>query len=680
MAASALGVPKEEQDEISKLLPQMIDSGVVEENTDIFMALRDDYPEIYELTSTIFDSVKSVSQHASAWVFGTPDQTVEDWMPLYLIASSGTMVTQFDFKTVEEFGFVKGDFLRLKSLTVASNILRMIGKSPLDFHKLPLDDEATFEMIRSGRVEGVHTLQGKETRRGAVAMEVETIDDLITAAALYRPANTREGKDRIFNKRRKGQEEVLYPHEIVEKIAGPTQGLAVFQEQAMEIGYAVGMDDAGVDDIYQAIKTAKGTGRGAKEAFAEIKPRFMKAARKLMPIVEAEMTWDFIREFQGYGLNKGHATSMGILADKMAYLKCNYPAEHFAALLEVFPEKPRYLAAARAEGYKFVLPDVNYSHGGFSIAENNGIRVGLSKIHGVGPVAVREILENQPYSNYSDFISRTKRSAVKANNLTSLQRVGAFESLGIKGDNSDDTEYEILAFTTGRPKAFRNCKPKHVGARVSESGWEHQGYEKGVEISEGRSSVSKRFWIPASAKLELKSSPWAQVKTWLLAVLDENGIPMQLMVNEDRDNQAKLLQFLHRKCKGAVRVLRRLDPATIRCQRAAGLPVLRSHRHLPERSANLARLGEIQKDDQCAFEGAMMQHAKITQDESGLITEIAVFSKGIQVFSSVECLCGEANIHLDYSGAKFLHLQIPIVTFESVVENNKKEDTANGFS
>lgn len=76
----------------------------------------------------------------------------------------------------------------------------------------------------------------------------------------------------------------------------------------------------------------------------------------------------------------------------------------------------------------------------------------------------------------------------------------------------------------------------------------------------------------------------------------------------------------------------------------------------------------------------MMQHAKITQDEGGLITEIAVFSKGIQVFSSIECLCAEANVHLDYSGAKFLHLQIPIVTFESVVENNAKGDKADGFS
>jgi DNA polymerase III alpha subunit len=70
-------------------------------------------------------------------------------------------------------------------------------------------------------------------------------------------------------------------HEIEEKVLGPTFGIPVFQEQAMEICYEVGMDDAGVDDVYQAIKKAKGAGRGAKELFAAVAPAFHKAAKKI---------------------------------------------------------------------------------------------------------------------------------------------------------------------------------------------------------------------------------------------------------------------------------------------------------------------------------------------------------------------------------------------------------------
>ena len=276
MAASALGIPKEEQDEISKLLPQMIDSGMVDEDTDVFIALREDYPELYEITSSIFDSVKSVSQHACAWVFGTNERKLRDWVPMYLIASSGTLVTQFDFKSLEDFGLVKGDFLRLTTLDVAADVMRLVGLSPLEFFDLPLDDPETYEMIRSGHVEGVHTLQGKEVRRGVVEIQAENVHDLILAAALYRPANTREGTDKEYVSRRKGLSDIEYGHPLLEEILGPTLGLPVFQEQAMEIGYAVGMDDAGVDDIYQAIKKAKGVGRGAKEAFEKIEPNFMR--------------------------------------------------------------------------------------------------------------------------------------------------------------------------------------------------------------------------------------------------------------------------------------------------------------------------------------------------------------------------------------------------------------------
>ena len=160
---------KEKQDEISKLLPQMIDSGMADEDTDVFIALREDYPELcMKLQVKSSDSITSVSQHACAWVFGTPERPVAEWIPLYLIASSGTLVTQYDFKTLEDFGLTKMDFLRLKTLDIAAETLKAAGKSPLDFHEIPLDDEATFEMIRKGHVDGVHTLQGKETRKGVV--------------------------------------------------------------------------------------------------------------------------------------------------------------------------------------------------------------------------------------------------------------------------------------------------------------------------------------------------------------------------------------------------------------------------------------------------------------------------------------------------------------------------------
>jgi len=553
--ASALGIPKDKQNEISKLLPQMIDSGMVEEDVDVYEALKEDYPDLYELASGIFDQIKNVSQHACGWLFGTKDRPIANWVPLYLIASSGTLVTQYDWKFAEEFGLVKGDFLRLKTLAVATRTLRMIGKSPLDFHKIPVDDDATFERFRNGVTEGVHTLQGKENRRVAMELEVRNVHDVIATAAIGRPALTREGKDKMIAERRRGEEVVDYPHELVEEILGPTQGIPVFQEQVMEICYALGMDDAGVDDVYQAIKKAKGSGRGAAEAFQKIKPAYMKTAKKIVGREIAETIWeDYIYSSRGYGFNKGHATSYGILASKTGYLVQHHTAEYFTALLDVYPEKARYVAAARSEGFNFLSPSVNESAHGFSLDRNSGrIRVGLSRVKGLGPVATSEIVRGQPFSDLDDFKARTTRRAVNARRIETLAAIGALECLGVKGDSTDATQFEILSFCLEKPKAFRGVKPQHVGRRISDSGWEHLGLAKGaISLTETRTSVSKLFWIPPTAKLELKSSPWAQVKTWLFTVVDENGLPFHVMANENKEEESIMLDFLFRKAKDQV--------------------------------------------------------------------------------------------------------------------------------
>ena len=149
-------------------------------------------------------------------------------------------------------------------------------------------------------------------------------------------------------------------------------------------------------------------------------------------------------------------------------------------------------------------------------------------------------------------MARTTRRQVNTTALDNLRRVGALTSLGVGAKVDDATQFEILGLCLNKPKAMKGCKPKHVGERTSNSGWRHLGLHRSIDFTEGRSSVSKMFWIPPTGKLELKASPWANVKCYLLEVVDENGVPMHLMVNEDKDELVKLMKFLHEKGAGCV--------------------------------------------------------------------------------------------------------------------------------
>jgi len=170
---------------------------------------------------------------------------------------------------------------------------------------------------------------------------------------------------------------------------------------------------------------------------------------------------------------------------------------------------------------------------------------------------VDEILAGQPFSTYDDLKERTTRRSLNAPKLELLSSIGALESLGIPKDKgrADEIQFALLGFTLQKPRALRGIKPRHTGARESGSGWQHLGRETGVEASKGRSSVSKLFWIPTTTKLSLKASPWAQVKTWILTVIDENGLAFDLMVNEDKKYEAMLVNFLHKHCQGATACL-----------------------------------------------------------------------------------------------------------------------------
>ncbi len=77
--------------------------------------------------------------------------------------SDAPIVTQYEMHGVEDLGLLKMDFLGLRNLSVIERALDLIeqatGSRP-DIDGIPLDDEATFEMLRRGDSIGVFQLEG----------------------------------------------------------------------------------------------------------------------------------------------------------------------------------------------------------------------------------------------------------------------------------------------------------------------------------------------------------------------------------------------------------------------------------------------------------------------------------------------------------------------------------------
>jgi DNA polymerase-3 subunit alpha len=105
-----------------------------------------------------------------------------------------------------------------------------------------------------------------------------------------------------------------------------------------------------------------------------------------------------------------------------------------------------YLIEAKRLGLKILLPHVNESTMDFSL-EDNSIRFGLSNVKFISENIANRLIENKPYKNYQDLVSKAsiKGSGITSRTLQALDSIGAaaFSDNPRKG-NEQEKYYEYL--------------------------------------------------------------------------------------------------------------------------------------------------------------------------------------------------------------------------------------------
>lgn len=150
--------------------------------------------------------------------------------------------------------------------------------------------------------------------------------------------------------------------------------------------------------------------------------------------------FDKIAAFAEYAFNKSHAAAYAVVAYQTAYLKCYYPLEFMAAMLNSLlgneAQTARYIGYCREHGIQVLPPDVNTSVSGFSpVKGEKAIRFGLSAVKNVGIPGVKAIVsereENGVYTSLDDFAQRTTAiGEVNKRMVESLIKAGAFDFTG----------------------------------------------------------------------------------------------------------------------------------------------------------------------------------------------------------------------------------------------------------
>ena len=103
----------------------------------------------------------------------------------------------------------------------------------VDLLRIDFEDSKVLSLFGEGDMTGVFQFESDGMRRYLKELKPSSFEDLIAMVSLYRPgplAYIPEFIDRKF-----GRKIVEYPHPSLEAILKPTYGIAVYQEQIMQL-------------------------------------------------------------------------------------------------------------------------------------------------------------------------------------------------------------------------------------------------------------------------------------------------------------------------------------------------------------------------------------------------------------------------------------------------------------
>jgi len=436
-AGRVLDIPLSEVDKIAKRIPDAPGTKLGKsleadkELTDLLDS-DDKLRELAEVARSIEGMCRNTSTHAAGVVI--TEHPLIDYVPLCVV--QGAVNTQFQMTDLEKIGLLKMDFLGLKNLTILEKARQLLMRSQdidLDYETLPLDDRATYELLKTGDTYGVFQLESSGMRELIVRLQPDCFEDIIALIALYRPGPLQSGMVDSFVNRKHGMEAISYAHPLMVPILEDTYGAMIYQEQVMLLAQSLGkltLNDA--DGLRKAM------GKKKLEVMESYKEKFLKGCLEQgISQAASDKIWDDMSQFAQYGFNKSHSAAYGLITFRTAYMRAHYPGEYMAAIMSCdagdSDKLIEYMEAARKAGRTILSPDIEHSQADFTL-EGESIRIGLNAIKGVGSRAVQAILAGREdaggeFGRLDTVLEHVDGRAVNRAAFDALAKAGVFDTL-----------------------------------------------------------------------------------------------------------------------------------------------------------------------------------------------------------------------------------------------------------
>ncbi|MEM9532147.1 MAG: DNA polymerase III subunit alpha [Pseudomonadota bacterium] len=428
-------------DEVAKMIPGTLGitlEGALKESKELAERVEtdSDVGQLMDLARSLEGLTRNAGKHAGGVVIAP--RALEYFTPLYCEDPQESVVSQYDKDDVESIGLVKFDFLGLRTLTIIDWAVAAINRKrpddPLDVDRLPMEDEATFRLLKACLTTAVFQLESRGMKELIKRLAPGSFDDIVALVALYRPGPLDSGMVDTYVDCKHGRQSVRYPHPQLEPILEPTYGVILYQEQVMQIAQVLAGYTLGGADILRRAMGKKKPAEMAKQRSIFVGGATERGIDKAL----AESIFDLMEKFAGYGFNKSHSAAYALLSYQTAWLKAHYPSEFMAAVLSADMDNTDKVVVliddARQLGLEVLPPDINSSFYMFTAIDAQQIRYGLGAIKGLGESAIEACVEEReaggPFTELLEFCNRVDLGRLNRRALEALILAGALDILG----------------------------------------------------------------------------------------------------------------------------------------------------------------------------------------------------------------------------------------------------------
>jgi error-prone DNA polymerase len=404
-----------------------------------------------ELCHEIGGLPRHVSQHPGGMVISS--RPLVELVPVMPAAMAGRQLVQWDKDSCADAGFLKIDLLGLGMLSAVEECVELIAltssgsvrtrfrDSPLrgqslDLSRIPLDDLDVYADIQRADTVGVFQIESRAQMQSLLRTRPENLDDLTIQVALVRPGPI-QGKavHPYIEHRQKLREDPSFvppvDHPLLAEPLRETLGVVVFQDQVLEVAMALaGFSIGEAEGLRRAMSRKR-----SEEAIEAYRGRFVDGAgRNGIDPETANLVYDKLAGFSGFGFPKSHAAAFGLLAYQSTWLRHHYPREFLASLLNAQPMgfyPPASLVRdAQRRGVEVRPPDVNRSAAKCAL-EEDAVRIGLEYVQSLGEPGAASVVDERerggPFAGVRDLAQRVE---LDRDRLEVLVASGACDAFG----------------------------------------------------------------------------------------------------------------------------------------------------------------------------------------------------------------------------------------------------------